>query len=178
MENQVKIWAFATICFVLIISPLGNASFSRFPVSGAILCFLPGWQDIKAVQDKLEDTPHFSKGSQTIFPCKTVRSLFRRPECIIHFLLSCLLVHSSLSVADQQAVFQRPQEGRRKIVLATNIAETSITIDDIVHVVDSGTHKQQNYDPLTKARWKWFPVLLLECSPSDEGFLISPLWVL
>lgn len=61
-----------------------------------------------------------------------------------------ILVHSSLSVADQQAVFQRPQVGQRKIVLATNIAETSVTIDDIVHVVDAGTHKEQNYDPRTK----------------------------
>lgn len=61
-------------------------------------------------------------------------------------------VHSSLSVADQQAVFQRPPEGQRKIVLTTNIAETSITIDDIVHVVDAGTHKEQNYDPQTKVR--------------------------
>lgn len=59
-------------------------------------------------------------------------------------------VHSSLSVADQQAVFQRPQVGQRKIVLTTNIAETSVTIDDVVHVVDTGTHKEQNYDPLTK----------------------------
>lgn len=59
-------------------------------------------------------------------------------------------MHSNLSVADQQAVFQRPQVGQRKIVLTTNIAETSITIDDIVHVVDTGTHKEQNYDPLTK----------------------------
>ncbi|XP_044076509.1 ATP-dependent RNA helicase DHX30 isoform X2 [Siniperca chuatsi] len=94
---------------------------------GAVLCFLPGWQDIRAVQEKLEARPHFSSGSQLILP-----------------------LHSSLSVADQQAVFQRPQEGQRKIVLTTNIAETSITIDDIVHVVDAGTHKEQNYDPLTK----------------------------
>lgn len=59
-------------------------------------------------------------------------------------------MHSSLSVADQQAVFQHPPQGQRKIVLTTNIAETSITIDDIVHVVDTGTHKEQNYDPQTK----------------------------
>ncbi|KAF7665938.1 hypothetical protein LDENG_00127400 [Lucifuga dentata] len=94
---------------------------------GAVLCFLPGWQDIKAVQEKLEEKRHFSTGSQMILP-----------------------LHSSLSVADQQVVFQRPKEGQRKIVLATNIAETSITIDDIVHVVDVGTHKEQNYDPWTK----------------------------
>nr|XP_057923229.1 ATP-dependent RNA helicase DHX30 [Doryrhamphus excisus] len=94
---------------------------------GAVLCFLPGWQDIKTVQQMLHMKPHFSSGSQLILP-----------------------LHSSLSVADQQAVFQRPQEGRRKIVLATNIAETSITIDDIVHVVDAGTHKEHHYDPRTK----------------------------
>ncbi|XP_022613664.1 putative ATP-dependent RNA helicase DHX30 [Seriola dumerili] len=94
---------------------------------GAVLCFLPGWQDIKAVQEKLEGKPHFSLGSQMILP-----------------------LHSSLSVADQQTVFQHPQKGQRKIVLTTNIAETSITIDDIVHVVDAGTHKEQNYDPRTK----------------------------
>lgn len=75
-------------------------------------------------------------------------------------------MHSSLSVADQQAVFQRPQVGQRKIVLTTNIAETSITIDDIVHVVDAGTHKEQNYDPRTKVSFivsqtlsLWFVVL-------------------
>lgn len=85
-----------------------------------------------------------------IFPCKTVRSTLYGPGRITHYQLAFLLVHSSLSVTDQQAVFQRYQEGRRKIVLTTNIAETSITIDDIVHVVDSGTHKEQNYDPLTK----------------------------
>ncbi|KAM9349131.1 ATP-dependent RNA helicase DHX30 [Symphorus nematophorus] len=94
---------------------------------GAVLCFLPGWQDIRAVQENLEARPHFSSGSQMILP-----------------------LHSNLSVADQQTVFQRPPVGQRKIVLTTNIAETSITIDDIVHVVDTGTHKEQNYDPLTK----------------------------
>lgn len=55
-----------------------------------------------------------------------------------------------MAVSDQQTVFQRPPEGQRKIVLATNIAETSITIDDIVHVVDVGAQKEQRYDPRTK----------------------------
>ncbi|XP_077374923.1 ATP-dependent RNA helicase DHX30 [Festucalex cinctus] len=94
---------------------------------GALLCFLPGWQDIKTVQESLQMKPHFSSGLHVILP-----------------------LHSSLSVADQQAVFQRPPEGHRKIVLATNIAETSITIDDVVHVVDAGTHKEHSYDPRTK----------------------------
>ncbi|XP_055722145.1 ATP-dependent RNA helicase DHX30 isoform X2 [Salvelinus fontinalis] len=94
---------------------------------GAVLCFLPGWQDIKAVQKRLEEKPTLQSGSRMILP-----------------------LHSSMSVGDQQAVFQRPPEGRRKIVLATNIAETSITIDDIVHVVNAGSQKEQNYDTRTK----------------------------
>uniref|UniRef100_A0AAY4ALD3 RNA helicase n=1 Tax=Denticeps clupeoides TaxID=299321 RepID=A0AAY4ALD3_9TELE len=94
---------------------------------GALLCFLPGWQDIKAVQQRLEERARFQSDSQLILP-----------------------LHSSMSVADQQTVFQRPPEGKRKIVLATNIAETSITIDDVVYVVDLGAQKQQNYDPRTK----------------------------
>lgn len=72
------------------------------------------------------------------------------PPLINEIQIFSLSVHSSLSVTDQQAVFKRPTAGQRKIVLTTNIAETSVTIDDIVHVIDTGTHKEQNYDPLTK----------------------------
>ncbi|KYO33301.1 putative ATP-dependent RNA helicase DHX30 isoform A [Alligator mississippiensis] len=61
-----------------------------------------------------------------------------------------LPVHSNIPMMDQQNIFQRPPPGVRKVVLATNIAETSITINDIVHVVDSGTHKEERYDLKTK----------------------------
>lgn len=70
---------------------------------------------------------------------------------ILRAHLTCSVpVHSSMAVAEQQAVFHRPPYGQRKIVLATNIAETSVTIDDVVHVVDVGSQKELNYDPKTK----------------------------
>ena len=44
-------------------------------------------------------------------------------------------------------VFGRPPPGVRKVVVATNIAETSITIDDVSYVVDCARHKETRYDP-------------------------------
>mmetsp|Transcript_34742 Transcript_34742/g.64848 ORF Transcript_34742/g.64848 Transcript_34742/m.64848 type:complete len:1105 (-) Transcript_34742:639-3953(-) len=57
-----------------------------------------------------------------------------------------LPLHGSLSPAEQQKVFQRPQRGVRKVVVCTNVAETSITIDDCVFVIDSGKMKLMQYE--------------------------------
>ena len=45
-------------------------------------------------------------------------------------------------------IFDKPEDGVRKIVLATNMAETSITINDVVFVVDCGKAKETSYDAL------------------------------
>ncbi|XP_070623277.1 ATP-dependent RNA helicase DHX30 isoform X3 [Erythrolamprus reginae] len=94
---------------------------------GGILCFLPGWQEIKGVQQRLLEILGSHNSRYLILP-----------------------VHSNIPMMDQQSIFPRPPAGVRKVVLATNIAETSITINDIVHVVDSGTHKEERYDLKTK----------------------------
>ncbi|XP_038611561.1 ATP-dependent RNA helicase DHX30-like [Tachyglossus aculeatus] len=94
---------------------------------GGILCFLPGWQEIKSVQQRLQEALGAQEGRCLILP-----------------------VHSNIPMMDQKAIFQQPPAGVRKIVLATNIAETSITVNDIVHVVDSGLHKEERYDLKTK----------------------------
>ena len=63
------------------------------------------------------------------------------PELII------LPVYSALPSEMQTRIFEPAPPGARKVVLATNIAETSITIDGIYYVVDPGFVKQNAYDP-------------------------------
>lgn len=58
-----------------------------------------------------------------------------------------LPLHASLSPADQRLVFRNPPAGKRKIIVCTNVAETSITIADAVAVIDSGRVKETIYDP-------------------------------
>ncbi|CAN0374751.1 unnamed protein product [Hapterophycus canaliculatus] len=63
-----------------------------------------------------------------------------------------LPLHSGVPTSKQRQVFVRPPKGCRKIVLSTNIAETSITIDDVAFVIDSGRAKESNYDPHLKIK--------------------------
>lgn len=58
-----------------------------------------------------------------------------------------LPLHASLLPAEQRRVFQSPPRGKRKIIAATNVAETSITIEDVVAVIDTGRVKETSYDP-------------------------------
>ncbi|KAF9794040.1 hypothetical protein SFRURICE_010373 [Spodoptera frugiperda] len=55
-------------------------------------------------------------------------------------------LHSTLSSEEQAQVFKKPRLGVRKIVLSTNIAETSVTIDDCVFVIDCGRMKEKRFD--------------------------------
>ncbi|XP_065511202.1 probable ATP-dependent RNA helicase DHX34 [Caloenas nicobarica] len=61
-----------------------------------------------------------------------------------------LPLHSTLSVAEQDKVFDVPPPGVRKCILSTNIAETSVTIDGVRFVLDSGKVKEMSYDPQAK----------------------------
>ncbi|OCH96155.1 P-loop containing nucleoside triphosphate hydrolase protein [Obba rivulosa] len=97
---------------------------------GHVLVFLPGWEDIVSVQKALLDP---------------------RPLLGVDFndnsRYSIHLLHSTIPVAEQQVVFEPPPPGIRRIILATNIAETSVTIPDVVYVVDTARVKEQRYDP-------------------------------
>ncbi|PYH44010.1 RNA helicase [Aspergillus saccharolyticus JOP 1030-1] len=58
-----------------------------------------------------------------------------------------LPLHASLLPAEQRRVFLSAPKGMRKVIAATNVAETSITIEDIVAVIDTGRVKETSYDP-------------------------------
>ena len=58
-----------------------------------------------------------------------------------------LPLHASLLPAEQRRVFHSPPKGKRKVIAATNVAETSITIEDVVAVIDTGRVKETSFDP-------------------------------
>ncbi|GAB1199842.1 hypothetical protein APSETT444_009201 [Aspergillus pseudonomiae] len=90
--------------------------------SKAILVFMPGMAEIRRLNDEILSEPIFQQG------------------WIVHAL------HSSISSEDQEKAFIVPPEGIRKIVIATNIAETGITIPDITAVIDTGKEKTMRFD--------------------------------
>ncbi|XP_047449479.1 ATP-dependent DNA/RNA helicase DHX36 [Mugil cephalus] len=90
---------------------------------GAVLVFLPGWDNISGLNDLL-----------------MAQQMFRSDRFVI------IPLHSLMPTVNQTQVFKRPPPGVRKIVIATNIAETSITIDDVVYVIDGGKIKETHFD--------------------------------
>ncbi|PNY29573.1 ATP-dependent RNA helicase DHX29, partial [Tolypocladium capitatum] len=97
-----------------------NASLE--PYSRAVLIFLPGIAEIRTLNDLLLGDPRFAK-DWLVYP-----------------------LHSTIATEDQEAAFLIPPPGMRKIVLATNIAETGITIPDVTCVIDTGKHREMRYD--------------------------------
>lgn len=63
--------------------------------------------------------------------------------------IMALPLYAGLSTEQQMYVFDKPSENTRKVVFSTNIAEASVTIDGIVHVIDCGFVKQRAYNPDT-----------------------------
>ena len=63
--------------------------------------------------------------------------------------LFCLPLYSLLPTSKQTRVFQKPPEGTRLCVVATNVAETSLTIPDVRYVIDTGKEKARLHDPVT-----------------------------
>ena len=91
---------------------------------GGILIFLPGEKIIKDCVDNLYHAPFARR-------------------------LHILPLYGRLSKEEQERVFDAPPAGKKKVVISTNIAETSVTISDITTVIDSGLCKLNFYSPRT-----------------------------
>ena len=91
--------------------------------SGSVLVFLPGQAEIRRVTQQLAD------------------ALGQRSDIAL-----CPL-HGELDLAAQRAAIEPAPSGTRKVVLATNIAETSLTIDGVRVVIDAGLARVPRFDP-------------------------------
>uniref|UniRef100_A0A8C5N2A5 3'-5' RNA helicase YTHDC2 n=1 Tax=Leptobrachium leishanense TaxID=445787 RepID=A0A8C5N2A5_9ANUR len=103
-------------------------SISQSHDSGAILIFLPGYDEIVGLRDRiLYDDKRFADNASRY---------------------QVFMLHSNMQTTDQKKVLKTPPVGIRKIILSTNIAETSITVNDVVFVIDSGKVKEKSFDAL------------------------------
>ncbi|XP_029921977.1 3'-5' RNA helicase YTHDC2 isoform X2 [Myripristis murdjan] len=97
---------------------------------GAVLIFLPGYDEIVALRN------------QILYDDRRFTNHFERYQVFT--------LHSNMHTADQKKVMKSSPPGVRKIILSTNIAETSITVDDVVFVIDSGKVTERTFDALSE----------------------------
>jgi ATP-dependent RNA helicase DHX57 len=101
------------------------------PQNGAILVFMPGLAEIQKTHEA----------------CAASKILHKATDAGKYLIA----LHSALATSESTVAFDRPKNDQmRKIIISTNIAETSITIDDVVYVIDSGKVKENGYDPNTR----------------------------
>ncbi len=92
---------------------------------GSILAFLPGQAEIRRVEERLHEAIPSAMAER------------------VHIMA----LHGGLQGKDQDAAIRPAPDGRRKVVLATPIAETSVTIDGVRVVIDSGLARVPKYEP-------------------------------
>jgi pre-mRNA-splicing factor ATP-dependent RNA helicase DHX38/PRP16 len=95
---------------------------------GDILVFMPGQEDIDATCDMIKEK------------VESLKEDGAKP-------LSVLPIYSQLPTDLQAKIFQKAEGGMRKVVVATNIAETSLTVDGIIYVIDTGYCKMKVFNP-------------------------------
>jgi len=119
-QENVQLTLPDAVCAALNELALGD-NFNGGGLRGDVLVFLPGEREIRETAEALRKMPHGRQGALEILP------LFSR-----------------LSVAEQDRIF-KPTSGVRRVVLATNVAETSLTVPNIAYVIDSGLARVNRY---------------------------------
>lgn len=108
----------------------GDGVNKKHAASGAVLVFMPGIGEIRTLAERLTGSRFF--GNRKIF--------------------EIVPLHSTLSSDDQRRAFKPSPMGCRKIIISTNVAETSVTIPDVVYVIDCGRVREIQRDKRTATR--------------------------
>ena len=128
---------------------------------GDVLVFLPGQREIARVQAALEATllPPFASGKGRVgegspsataqqqqppppsLPLRAAKGEERSTCAVV------LALHGELPVEQQSRVLQPDPDGHRRVVLATNVAESSVTLPGVRVVIDAGLAREPRYDP-------------------------------
>ena len=111
-------------------------------VPGSVLVFLPGIQEISQVRE-----------------CLIAKDIYSSKE----YEWWIVPLHSSVSWEEQQVIYRTPPPGQRKIILSTNIAESSLTVPDIKYVVDFCLTKNVMSDKDTN-----YPRLMLDWACTNQ----------
>lgn len=102
---------------------------------GDVLVFLPGQREIAAAQASLQDALADAATAGTLHGGGAARDVVVLP------------LHGELPVDAQSAALAPDPDGRRRVVLATNVAESSVTLPGVRVVVDQGLAREPRYDP-------------------------------
>lgn len=103
---------------------------SSAPINHDVLIFLPGKEEIDSMIHQ-------------------IRSVLKSPDLNGKAQMKVWPLHSALTPQKQMEVFQKCNDNFRRVIVATNIAETSLTIPGIKFVIDSGVFKMKNYEAST-----------------------------
>lgn len=125
--------------------PVVDAPGRLFPID---VHYTPGKRPVDVVAEVVEkDVPGdiliFQPGKREIEECVNAIARLGREDLLV------LPLHGELQPEEQDRVFDPTPAGLRKIVVSTNVAETSITIDGIRIVIDTGTARVSEYEPST-----------------------------
>ena len=99
---------------------------------GDVLVFLPGQREIARVQAALDGTSASAAARHPLPPGNGY---------------DVLPLHGELPIEQQSRVLQPDPDGRRRVVLATNVAESSVTLPGVRVVIDAGLAREPRYDP-------------------------------
>jgi ATP-dependent RNA helicase DHX37/DHR1 len=116
--------------------------------SSALKASFGALSGIPSVLESVEESSD-TKGEEKTSPSVSCFSKCTEHKPISHGRLRVLPLYAMLPASQQLQVFQDIPEGERLVVVATNVAETSLTIPGIKYVVDTGKEKVKNYDHAT-----------------------------